>query len=74
MFITMDVVFHEDSMYFSKPELQGAYLKEIQSLIYDPEEDKVEVPSQNGGDLNFNGQNLDFSGNAQHNNQIKEDD
>ena len=33
MFITMDVIFHEDSMYFTEPELQGEYLKEI-SLLY----------------------------------------
>ena len=75
MFIIMDVVFHEDSMYFTEPELQGEYLKGILSLVYDFEEDTVEVsevPSQNGGD--FNGQNQDFSGNALHNNQIKQDD
>ena len=30
MFITLDVTFHEDSMYFSsEPELQGEYQKEI---------------------------------------------
>ena len=36
MFITLDVVFHEDSMYFSsESELQGEYQKEIQTLDYD---------------------------------------
>ncbi|RVW18940.1 Retrovirus-related Pol polyprotein from transposon TNT 1-94 [Vitis vinifera] len=36
MYITMDVVFHEDSMYFSsESELQGEYHKEIQTLDYD---------------------------------------
>ena len=36
MFVTMDVVFHEDSMYFSsKPELQGEHLEEVQALDYD---------------------------------------
>ena len=36
MFVTMDVVFHEDSMYFSsEPELQGEYLEEVQALDYD---------------------------------------
>ncbi|RVX16933.1 Retrovirus-related Pol polyprotein from transposon RE1 [Vitis vinifera] len=36
MYITMDVVFHEDSMYFSsESELQGKYRKEIQTLDYD---------------------------------------
>ena len=33
MFVTMDVVFHEDSMYFSsEPELQGEHLEEVQAL------------------------------------------
>ena len=32
----MDVVFHEDSMYFSsEPELQGEHLEEVQALDYD---------------------------------------
>ena len=36
IFITMDVVFYEDSMYFSfESELQGEYHKEIQILNYD---------------------------------------
>uniref|UniRef100_A0A2N9E1A2 Uncharacterized protein n=1 Tax=Fagus sylvatica TaxID=28930 RepID=A0A2N9E1A2_FAGSY len=36
MFVTLDVVFHEDSMYFSsKPELQGEYQEEVQTLDYD---------------------------------------
>ncbi|RVW73638.1 Retrovirus-related Pol polyprotein from transposon TNT 1-94 [Vitis vinifera] len=36
MYITMDVVFHEDSMYFSsESELQEEYHKEIQTLDYD---------------------------------------
>ena len=36
MFVTMDVVFHEDSMYFSfEPELQGEHLEEVQALDYD---------------------------------------
>ena len=36
MFVTMDVVFHEDSMYFSsEPELQGEHMEEVQALDYD---------------------------------------
>ena len=36
MFVTMDVVFHEDSIYFSsEPELQGELLEEVQALDYD---------------------------------------
>ena len=36
MFVTMDVVFHEDSMYFSSElELQGEHLEEVQALDYD---------------------------------------
>ena len=35
MFVTMDVVFHEDLMYFSfEPELQGEHLEEVQALDY----------------------------------------
>ncbi|KAK2991285.1 hypothetical protein RJ640_024550 [Escallonia rubra] len=38
MFITLDVVFHEDLMYFStESELQGEHQKEIQILDYDDE-------------------------------------
>ena len=36
MFVTIDVVFHEDTMYFSsESELQGEYYQEIQTLDYD---------------------------------------
>ena len=36
MFVTIDVVFNEDSMYFYfKPELQGMHLEEVQALDYD---------------------------------------
>ena len=36
MFVTMDVVFHEESMYFSsEPELQGEHLEEVQAIDYD---------------------------------------
>ena len=36
MFITMDLVFHEDLMYFSSySEIQGEYHHEIQTLDYD---------------------------------------
>ena len=36
MFVTMDVVFHEDLMYFFfDPELQGEHLEEVQALDYD---------------------------------------
>ena len=36
IFVTMDVVFHEDSMYFSsEPELQGEHLEKVQALDYD---------------------------------------
>lgn len=35
MFITLNVTFHEDFMYFfSEPELQGEYHKQIQTLEY----------------------------------------
>ena len=35
MFVTMDVVFHEDSMYFSSELDQGEHLDEVQALDYD---------------------------------------
>ncbi|RVW57580.1 Retrovirus-related Pol polyprotein from transposon RE1 [Vitis vinifera] len=61
--ITMDVVFHEDSMYFSsESELQGEYHKEIQTLDYDyhiSEEDESgqsELVNQEVGELDMSGQ------------------
>ncbi|WKA07496.1 hypothetical protein VitviT2T_025316 [Vitis vinifera] len=63
MYITMDVVFHEDSMYFSsESELQGEYHKEIQTLDYDyhiSEEDESrqsELVNQEAGELDMSGQ------------------
>ena len=44
----MDVVFHEDTMYFSEPEFQREYWKEIQTLDY--------------GENNQDMVNLDLSG------------
>nr|CAN71679.1 hypothetical protein VITISV_015841 [Vitis vinifera] len=63
MYITMDVVFHKDSMYFSsESELQGEYHKEIQTLDYDyhiSEEDESgqsELVNQEAGELDMSGQ------------------
>ncbi|RVW51536.1 Retrovirus-related Pol polyprotein from transposon TNT 1-94 [Vitis vinifera] len=63
MYITMDVVFHEDSMCFSsESELQGEYHKEIQTLDYDyhiSEEDESgqsELVNQEVGELDMSGQ------------------
>ncbi|RVW61238.1 Retrovirus-related Pol polyprotein from transposon RE1 [Vitis vinifera] len=63
MFITMDVVFHEDSMYFSsESELQGEYHKEIQTLDYDyhiskeDESGQSELVNQEAGELDMSGQ------------------
>ncbi|RVW85024.1 hypothetical protein CK203_037594 [Vitis vinifera] len=63
MFITMDVVFHEDSMYFSsESELQGEYHKEIQTLDYDyhifeeDESGQSELVNQEAGKLDRSGQ------------------
>ncbi|RVW12248.1 Retrovirus-related Pol polyprotein from transposon TNT 1-94 [Vitis vinifera] len=63
MYIIMDVVFHEDSMYFSsESELQGEYHKEIQTLDYDyhiSEEDESgqsELVNQEVGELDMSGQ------------------
>ena len=66
MFITMDVVFHEDSMYFSsESELQGEYHKEIQTLDYDyhiSEEDESgqsKLVNQEAGKLDMSGTTLE---------------
>ncbi|WKA11706.1 hypothetical protein VitviT2T_029179 [Vitis vinifera] len=60
MYITMDVVFHEDSMYFSsESELQEEYHKEIQTLDYDyhiseeNESGQSELVNQEAGVLNL---------------------
>ena len=70
MYITMDVVFHEDSMYFSsKSELQGEYHKEIQTLDYDyhiseeDESEKSELVNQEAGELDMSGTTLESSSN-----------
>ncbi|WJZ84536.1 hypothetical protein VitviT2T_004136 [Vitis vinifera] len=67
MYITMDVVCHEDSMYFSsESELQGEYHKEIQTLNYDyhiSEEDESgqsELVNQEVGELDMSGQQFGF--------------
>ena len=67
MFVTLDVVFHEDSMYFSsEPKLQGEYQEEVQTLDYEVEEDQIlEFPkhvNHDVGNLDTSGINLDASG------------
>ena len=68
MYITMDVVFHEDSMYFSsESELQGEYYKEIQTLDYDyhisveDESGQSELVNQEAGELDMSGTTLELS-------------
>ena len=68
MFITMDVVFHEDSMYFSsESELQGEYHKEIQTLDYnyhiskEDESKQSELVNQEAGELDMSGTTLEPS-------------
>ena len=68
MFITMDVVFHEDSMYFSsESKLQGEYHKEIQTLDYDyhiskdDESGQFELVNQEAGELDMSGTTLEPS-------------
>ncbi|WJZ80142.1 hypothetical protein VitviT2T_000079 [Vitis vinifera] len=63
MYITMDVVFHKDSMYFSsESELQGEYHKEIQTIDYDyhiseeNESGQSELVNQEAGKLDMSGQ------------------
>lgn len=55
LFVTMDVIFHEDTMYFSEPECQGEYRKEIQTLNYD-ENGNMDVIN-----LDLSGPTLDFN-------------
>ena len=62
VFIIMDVMFHEDTMYFfSESELQGEYHQEIQTLDYDyhiSEEGVSEQPepmNQKVGELEVSG-------------------
>ncbi|RVW52962.1 Retrovirus-related Pol polyprotein from transposon RE1 [Vitis vinifera] len=63
MYITMDVVFHENSMYFSsESKLQGEYHKEIQTLDYDYhiseeyEFGQSELVNQEADELDMSGQ------------------
>ena len=70
MFITMDVVFHEDSMHFSfESKLQGEYQKEIQTLNYDyhiskeDESGQSELVNQEAGELDMSGTTLEPSSN-----------
>ena len=70
MFIIMDVVFHEDLMYFSfEFELQGGYHKEIQTLDYDyhiskdDEFGQSELVNQEAGELDMSGTTLELSSN-----------
>ena len=63
MYITMDVVFHEDSMYCSsESKLQGEYHKEIQTLNYDyhifkeKESGQSELVNQEAGELDISDQ------------------
>lgn len=55
LFITLDVVFHEDIIYFSKPTFQGKYQKEIQILDYD------ESDSQNVHNIDVSGITLEYT-------------
>ena len=60
MFITLDVVFHEDSMYFSsESKLQGEYQEEVQTLNSDIYI-STDIPSgnQDVGNLDTSGINL----------------
>ena len=62
MFVIMDVVFHEDSMYFSfEPELQGEHLEQVQALDYDfliSIEGDLSEPSNNLNGMKRNALNL----------------
>ena len=87
MFVTMDVVFHEDSMYISsEPELQGEHLEEVQALYYDfliSIEGELSEPGNNlnGNEKerpelgNENSGELDLSGiNLEHGGDVRDED
>ncbi|KAK3014747.1 hypothetical protein RJ639_009902 [Escallonia herrerae] len=63
MFITLDVVFHEDLMYFStESELQREHQKEIQTLDYDDElAENVDVHISEDTQISEDAGNLDIS-------------
>ena len=64
LFVTMDVVFHENDMYFANPEssLQGENQTEVQTLDYTiPYIDSV-------NDLDLSGDVLEISGDHSHEN------
>ncbi|KAK3038643.1 hypothetical protein RJ639_027306 [Escallonia herrerae] len=63
MFITLDVVFHRDLMYFStESELQGEHQKEIQTLDYDDElAENVDVHISEDTQISEDVGNLDIS-------------
>ena len=70
MFITMDVVFHEDSMYFLfESELQEGYQKEIQTFNYDyhisedDESRRSELVNQEASELDMSGTTVEPSSN-----------
>lgn len=64
MFVAHDIVFHEDSMYFSsKSELRGEYQEEIQNLHYDVRISIEVVPYKHDmSTVDISGINLDASG------------
>ena len=87
MFVTIDVVFHEDSMYFSfEPELQREHLEEVQALDYDfliSIEGELSEPGNNlnGNEMerpelgNENAGELDLSGiNLDHSGDERDED
>ena len=69
LFVTVDVAFHENDMYFANPEssLQGENQTEVQTLDYTiPDIDSV-------NDLDLSGDVLEISGNHSHeNNYVNE--
>lgn len=60
LFVTIDVVFHEYTLYFSKPKFQEDYQMEIQTLDYD------EIDAQNMSNLDINGITLVYTINSSH--------
>lgn len=59
MFITVDVVFHEETMYFSKSDFQGEFIQEIHTLVDKVDDNAVETSIV---DLDSGAQNSDLNG------------
>jgi hypothetical protein len=76
MYVTLDVVFHEDTMYFSyESNLQGEYKEEVQTLDYGVHASEIgevlKPMNQDESVLDTSGVNLDQSSDERSHNPMK---